>query len=58
MDVEALESDKSARENLLERFRDYMSLTEAIEVECVPGEALDYSQFDQRFPITQSRLFS
>ena len=53
-----IETGRAARETLMQRFREYMSLPETIEVECIPGEALDYSQFEQRFPISNSRLFS
>jgi len=38
-----IETDRTARESLMDRFRDYMSLPDTIEVECIPGEALDYS---------------
>ena len=58
MNVKLEENDKSARENLLERFREYMSLTDAIDIESIPGEALDFSQFETRFPVSASRLFS
>lgn len=58
MEVVHEENDKSARDSLMDRFRDYMSLPDIIEVECIPGEGLDYSQFESRFPISNSRLFS
>jgi hypothetical protein len=44
--AQPMETDRTARDTLMDRFREYMSLPETIEVECIPGEAMDYSQFE------------